>query len=921
MVWNLKIVDSTKNTVLPDGDTRVWRGSMTKTLPKKLGKYTITRILGKGAMGIVYEGTDPVIERQVAIKTIHKHLLEGEDGQALRDRFKREAQAAGRLMHHNIVAVYEYGEEQGLPFIAMEYVKGRELKEYIAEQSRFEVAQIVDIMSQTLSAMAYVHAASVIHRDLKPANIILLDNGQVKVADFGIARVRDSSMTQIGAVMGTPSYMSPEQFMGQRTDKRADIFSLGVILYRLLTGEMPFPGEGVATIMQKVLNAPVEKPTTYNFDLPKGFDGVIKKALAKRPTDRFSCAEDFLVAIKAAADGTANDAEEGGNEEATLLSMEGNEAQAQETVMAMLEMAYELSPEGQLTHNSRKRIKAKTERMGLDPGMVDMLDKVVSARFAPTEGAQERTISLASQNTLGTQQKNGVLILTSDPDKATVLVDGEELGQTPLTLPQVKAGSRKILVRTADHFPASRIERVVAGKEKKIHIILEAQTGRIRANATTFSEAYPATFFLDDAMIGRAPLTVEDVSAGPHTYRLEAPGHQGVSGEISLSLDEACILEEILTPLPGRIVLHSVPDGARIWLDGEKTSHKTHAEVTAEAGEHTVKLTLPNHLDYTTTLEVLPEGVTEAQATLQSNRGRLHLVSVPKGATIWLNGKKTKHKTDIILKILTGEHDVTLQKEGYQNISKTIAIEPEGYEAEIFRLQKGASQPVESKRVRTPPARSRPSASPSPAVQKGAASAPSSPATQGVDSGSKRPFVQEQVDTYNRERTPSGPGQWLQDNGDGTLIDTRHGLVSLKDLSCFDEHTWEEAMAMVATLAEEDECGLTDGSRAGDWRLPTKMELPLLIEWKKTDLFLGVQASYGTREEVKEVASSSFSFFRTPKPQIKTFSSYREPNYWSLESTGSSASSAWNISLYNGKISLYSKMTVLNIWPVRTQKT
>ena len=302
---------------------------MAEEIPKKLGKYQITRILGKGAMGVVYEGWDSIIERTVAIKTIHKALLEGDGGQTLLDRFKREAQAAGRLMHQNIVAIYEYGEEEGTPFIAMEYIKGKELKDYIKEQARFEVTQVVDIMTQTLSAMEYVHAGGVVHRDMKPANIILLENGHVKVADFGIARVENSTMTQMGAVMGTPSYMSPEQFMGQQVDKRADLFSMGAILYELLTGEKPFPGKAVATIMQKVLYAPVESPSTYNFNLPGAFDTVIKKALSKRPGDRFQNAKEFSEAIKLAADNkVANPSSsqpQGDDDDATMVTTGGDD--------------------------------------------------------------------------------------------------------------------------------------------------------------------------------------------------------------------------------------------------------------------------------------------------------------------------------------------------------------------------------------------------------------------------------------------------------------------------------------------------------------------------------------------------------------------------------------------------------------------
>ena len=270
------------------------------TYPTHLGKYAITDELGKGAMGVVYAGFDPGIERKVAIKTIHKAMLEGEDGEELKARFKREAQAAGRLMHQNIVAIYEYGEDSGTPFIAMEFVQGKELKDFIKNSVRFDLARIVTIFSQTLDALEYVHAAGVVHRDIKPANIILLENDKVKVADFGIARVESSEMTTVGTVMGTLSYMSPEQFEGKQVDSRSDLFAMGVILYELLTGEKPFSGEGFATIMHKVVNAPAEDPTLHNYDIPKSFAAVINKALEKRAADRFQSAKQFKEAIELA---------------------------------------------------------------------------------------------------------------------------------------------------------------------------------------------------------------------------------------------------------------------------------------------------------------------------------------------------------------------------------------------------------------------------------------------------------------------------------------------------------------------------------------------------------------------------------------------------------------------------------------------
>ncbi|MFN0162468.1 MAG: serine/threonine-protein kinase [Burkholderiales bacterium] len=294
----------------------------------KLGKYLIRRELGRGAMGVVYEGFDPVIERTVAIKTIRADQVEAAQMGEMLARFKREAQAAGRLNHPNIVAIYEYGEDDGggagapadadatvidvdativdaptgaarVAFIAMEFIKGRELKEYFDENRRFAVKDIGRIMGELLDALGHAHAHGVTHRDMKPANVILLEAGSaVKVADFGIARIETSELTQAGTVLGTPSYMSPEQFLGQTVDGRSDLFSCGVILYQFLTGEKPFTG-AVTTIMHKVLKEAPLPPSTINATLPPAWDAVVNKAMAKNPDERYQSAREFSDAIRA----------------------------------------------------------------------------------------------------------------------------------------------------------------------------------------------------------------------------------------------------------------------------------------------------------------------------------------------------------------------------------------------------------------------------------------------------------------------------------------------------------------------------------------------------------------------------------------------------------------------------------------------
>src|SRR5215831_3260518 len=265
-----------------------------------LGKYEIRRELGRGAMGVVYEGYDPLIKRVVALKTIRADQLEGENADVIVARFRREAQAAGRLNHPNIVAIYDFGEDAGAWYIAMEFVRGRELKACFDADERFKLGDAVRIMGQILAALDYSHRQGVIHRDIKPANVFLLDDGSVKVADFGIAHIEASNLTQVGTVMGTPSYMSPEQIMGMPVDGRSDLFSAGVILYQFLTGERPFAGSA-ATTMQKVLKEDPLPPSMLNVQLPPAMDGVMRRALAKRAEERFQTAQEFSTAFVAAA--------------------------------------------------------------------------------------------------------------------------------------------------------------------------------------------------------------------------------------------------------------------------------------------------------------------------------------------------------------------------------------------------------------------------------------------------------------------------------------------------------------------------------------------------------------------------------------------------------------------------------------------
>ncbi|WP_250657737.1 serine/threonine protein kinase [Alkalimarinus coralli] len=264
------------------------------------GKYRIDGILGEGGMGVVYKGYDPLIARVVAIKTIRANLLEGQSGQELLKRFRHEAQAAGRLTHPNIVAIYEYEEcgKEGYPYFIMEYVEGKELKDYLKMGVRFTFDQSLHIIEQVLQALGYAHAHGIIHRDIKPANVILLDDKNVKIADFGIAKLDDMDFTQTGKVIGTPSYMSPEQCKGLHVDGRSDLYSTALLLYELLTGKKATAVSHQGGFAQIMKGFSPDKPDTSDPKTIHVFNTLIKKALAEEQDQRFQSAEEFLKEIK-----------------------------------------------------------------------------------------------------------------------------------------------------------------------------------------------------------------------------------------------------------------------------------------------------------------------------------------------------------------------------------------------------------------------------------------------------------------------------------------------------------------------------------------------------------------------------------------------------------------------------------------------
>ena len=297
---------------------------MTAPPLESLGRYKIKRVLGKGAMGVVYEGLDPRLSRTVAVKTILVGELDPATAQEYSMRFAREAQAVARLNHPNIVQVYDFGEEGEIAYIVMEYIRGKELKAAFDTGERFTLRESTRLMTELLEALDFAHNEGVVHRDIKPANVMVDHEGHVKLADFGVARISDpdrQGATQVGTMVGTPAYMSPEQVQGLKIDRRTDIFSAGVVFYQFLTGQRPFQGGGAFSVAKRIVQDDPPAPSLIIDSISPDYDEIVSRALAKDPDKRFQSAGEFAEALQRAAEGLPAEVPE---DDSTQMLREGD---------------------------------------------------------------------------------------------------------------------------------------------------------------------------------------------------------------------------------------------------------------------------------------------------------------------------------------------------------------------------------------------------------------------------------------------------------------------------------------------------------------------------------------------------------------------------------------------------------------------
>jgi predicted Ser/Thr protein kinase len=655
-----------------------------------VGRYEITGELGRGAMGVVYKALDPTIGRTVALKTMRLDV-HGLDAQEMVRRFQNEARAAGVLNHPNIVTIYDAGEEDGIFYIAMEFIEGTTLHEVLTEQRVLATDEVVQLTRQICRGLDYAHSNGIVHRDIKPANIMITANGTVKIMDFGIAK-SGGQVTNTGQVLGTPNYMSPEQVKGRTLDGRSDLFSLGVILYEMLTGEKPFVGQNVTTIIYKIVNETPITPRDLDVTVHPGLSAIVTKALAKAPDDRYQTGADLVRDLE----------------------------------------NYKLA--GPVRTGSTAAISA----VPAPPEKTVVLPvRVVSGNTVPVTAAAPAParwpIPLRRPTTAILTSKRSQLIATV----VTVLILGSAMGGYAYHRTQVKmrqlaeeakareaqeqAAREPIAIAIPMPTPAEKTGKDVIAPDTTVKFFpAKKPVSGAKQPAPQKATSSPNQVFVQQSELKLlsqpagakveidgwsepnwvTPFTASHLAAGRHTVVFTKAGYLQQTRSVESVAAKSIDVSAELPPAVSTIVVSSNPLGADVWVDGKDSGTNTPAQLTVEKGFHKVTVRKTGFRDASIE-ETLAEGQTmsfspvllsvnpqseDAKSpnllrrilgsdTVPEGKGLVHIRTNPEGATIVVDGKAAPKKTNARWPADPGVYSIVLQLNGYKPVHRNIRVQ------------------------------------------------------------------------------------------------------------------------------------------------------------------------------------------------------------------------------------------------------
>ena len=579
-------------------------------------------------MGVVFHGFDPVIGRDVAVKTLR--LSEAGTGlsrEELIGRFQTEARAAGLLTHPNIVVVYDAGEEDGLFYITMEFVEGRSLQSLIDAHQPFPVPRVLKLMEQVCSALDFAHQHNVVHRDIKPANLMLTSDDVVKITDFGTAKILQFGTAQTAHVMGTPSYMSPEQVKGKPVDGRSDIFSLGVILYELMTGEKPFPGQNITTVIYKIINEEPIPPRSLDSSIHPGLSAVISRALAKDPAARYQSCHELMIALKNYHE------------------------------MMSPDVTMRVTPVGSQAASGPVRPAAQPPRIAAVPVPAISNEPDPSARVMLAVGSEEKP----------SKQPGGVLL--------TLILLGI-IGYSGYRVypPVMDLWQRAHERAQAPSIPAKADAAPTAANLESTDTKADAAQpiNTPPAAAPSATAAAPADNSVPQG--GSTPTAAPAASAN-------APAAPATAS----SADKSLPLLKTIPPAPPTAA-HLLESRLRGELAGNPLADKVTIKATANALTLSGSLNFAEHRELFGHLRTVPAGVRviddteftenqkEATSPAAASVGWIWVRSTPPGASVLVDGSETGLRTPTRLELQEGQHEVSLVRRGYGTAQKSVLV-------------------------------------------------------------------------------------------------------------------------------------------------------------------------------------------------------------------------------------------------------
>ena len=536
----------------------------------KLGKYKILGELGKGAMGVVYRAQDPRLGRIVALKTTNAEVAGDSD---LLQRFYREAQAAANLTHPNIVTIYDIDEANGVPFIAMEYLEGETLQKIIAERRDVPILKKVQIVIDTCKGLDYAHQHGIVHRDVKPANIVVVTSGQVKIVDFGIARVGASSMTRTGVVLGTVMYMSPEQVHGMTADPRSDVFSLGVVLYELLTYAQPFTGDDASAILIKIINEPPQPITKFIPNCPPALEQIIERALTKDREKRYQSAEDMAFDLQRIADSLKRDTIDVFLEQGQSSLQHGDYTIAKDSLQKVLEIDSSHQLAKDLLAKVRDSIQSRQREQKVEYGLERAAEALEAEQFEDALGWANEVLQMDPENEIAKQYKQTAIDKRDRVAEIQRHLDRAERLAAEKDLPRAKAELQALLKIEPDNSAALAmidwVSRELADTERLRQVAEHLESARGHLAKRNYEKALEVLDRARDP--GVVNVEVETLTQQVRAAREKEEKHK-------LLLQRVAEIEEALSK--GKLdVAQKASDEAMHEFEDEPQILKLHAQV------------------------------------------------------------------------------------------------------------------------------------------------------------------------------------------------------------------------------------------------------------------------------------------------------------------------------------------------------